>query len=151
MSQKTISSDYTNGLVYELQKAFWDERGRGARFRMTTIGRTFYTEIFKSKIIARDVDGILSTIADLLQQEGIAAKVSYKVEEKLFRIQVQGCLHRPVEEQMKAHGIEPFTCIPANMIVLAVKEKLDRVVEIAEIKFEDGVCNILLIVFDKRT
>ena len=25
--------------MYELQKAFWDERGKGARFRMTTVGR----------------------------------------------------------------------------------------------------------------
>jgi hypothetical protein len=37
-NKKTIPLDYVNGLMYELEKAFWDERGRGARFRMTTVG-----------------------------------------------------------------------------------------------------------------
>ncbi len=150
MSEKTISTNYANGLIYEMQKAFWDERGRGARFRLTTIGKTFYDEKFRPNIKATEVEGILESVSTLLQQEGIVAQVSYKTEEKLLRIQVEGCLHRQVEEQMKTHGIEPFTCVPANLIVLAIKEKLDRVVELAEIKMEDGHCSILLIVFDKK-
>ncbi|MCK7514052.1 MAG: hypothetical protein MZV70_65255 [Desulfobacterales bacterium] len=28
-------------MIFELQKAFWDERGKGARFRLTTLGRDF--------------------------------------------------------------------------------------------------------------
>jgi hypothetical protein len=51
---------------------------------------------------------------------------------------------------MVAHGIEPFTCVPANLIVLAVEDKLDRPVELAEIKLEEGACQLLLVVFDQR-
>ncbi len=47
-------------------------------------------------------------------------------------------------------GIEPFTCVPANLIVLAIEEKLDSPVEMAEIKLEDGACQLLLVLFDKR-
>jgi hypothetical protein len=33
--------------------------------------------------------------------------------------------------------VEPFTCIPANLVVLAIEEMLDRPVELAESKIED--------------
>jgi len=38
MSDKAISHEYLNGLVFDLEKAFWDERGRGCRFRMMEVG-----------------------------------------------------------------------------------------------------------------
>jgi hypothetical protein len=63
---------------------------------------------------------------------------------------VEGCIHRPVEDRMIAHGIEPFTCLPANLIVLAIEEKLDRPVELAEIKLVEGACQLLLVIFEKR-
>ena len=82
--------------------------------------------------------------------EGIAGKVDYTREDRLLRVRVEGCVHRQVEDKMAAHGIEPFTCVPANLIVLAIEEKLDRPVELAEIKLEDGACQLLLVVFDQR-
>ena len=48
MNSKKISLDYANSLMYEMQKAFWDERGKGARFRMTTVG----TRILQSRSFA---------------------------------------------------------------------------------------------------
>lgn len=150
MNTKTIPLDYVNGLVYELEKAFWDERGRGARFRMTMVG----SEYFKAKCLpliqSSELDHILQVIEGLLRDEGIAAKVSYNREDRLLRVQVEGCVHRQVEDKMIARGIEPFTCVPANLIVLAIEEKLDRPVELAEIKMEEGTCQLLLILFDKR-
>ena len=46
--------------------------------------------------------------------------------------------------------MEPFTCIPANLVVLAIEETLDRPVELAEIKVEDGACHLLLVLFESR-
>jgi hypothetical protein len=150
MNEPTIPLKYVNSLIFELEKAFWDERGRGARFRMTTVGREFFKEKCLPLIESPEIDHILHTIEGVLQREGIAGKVSYSREERLLRVQVQGCIHRQVEESMLARGIEPFTCVPANLIVLAIEEKLDRPVELAEIKLEEGFCNLLLIVFDTR-
>jgi len=65
-------------------------------------------------------------------------------------VRVKGCLHRQVEDQMIAQGIEPFTCVPANLIVLAIEEKLDLPVELAEIKVVDGACELLLVIFEQR-
>ena len=62
---------------------------------------------------------------------------------------MEGCVHRDVEQRLMGDDIEPFTCVPANLIVLAIEEKLNQPVELAEIKLEDGVCQLMLVVFDK--
>jgi len=150
MSDKAIAMDYVNDLMYELEKAFWDERGKGARFRMTTIGRQYFNDKVLPLLKSNEVEQILNTIDDVLKGEGIAARVSYNIEDRLLRVQLEGCIHQQVEARMIAKGIEPFTCVPANLIVLAIEEKLDIPVELAEIKVSEGNCHLLLVLFEKR-
>ncbi len=125
-NKKRIPLDYVNGLIYELEKAFWDERGRGARFRMTTVGREYYQDRVRPLLHSDELEYILKTIQDMLQKDGISGQVSYDQDGRLLRVIVEGCIHRQVEERMTERGVEPFTCVPANLIVLAVEEKLDR-------------------------
>jgi hypothetical protein len=150
MNNRTVPLDYTNALMYELEKAFWDERGKGARFRMMNVGQQYYTDKIKPLLKTADVDEIIQRVGDVLKGEGIAAEVSYSKEDRLLRVSVKGCLHRQVEERMMAKEIEPFTCVPANLIVLALEEKLDVPVELAEIKVVEGICQLLLVMFEKR-
>ena len=150
MNNKNVPLDYANSLIYELEKAFWDERGKGARFRMTKVGFQYFDEKVRPLLQSTEIEDILEKIAGVLQNEGIVANVSYSREERLLRVSVKGCIHRPVEERMLAKGVEPFTCVPANLIVLAIEEKLDIPVELAEIKVEDGACQLLLVMFEKR-
>jgi hypothetical protein len=150
MNSKTIPLDYANAFIYDLEKAFWDERGKGARFRTTTVGREYFKDKCLPLIQSSELDHILDTIENALQREGIVGQVSYDREDRLLRVGVEGCVHRQVEEKMMARGVEPFTCVPANLIVLAIEEKLDRPVELAEIKLEEGACQLLLILFDQR-
>src|SRR4030043_1205449 len=149
-NKKMIPLDYVNGLMYELEKAFWDERGRGARFRMTTVGRKYYRDQVRPLLQSTELDHILKTVQGVLQTEGITGKVSYDIDGRLLRVNVERCIHEQVEERMLAHGIEPFTCVPANLIVLAIEEKLDRPVELAEIKMDQSGCHLLLVLFDQR-
>jgi hypothetical protein len=150
MNNKNVPLDYANSLMYELEKAFWDERGKGARFRMTKVGYQYFDEKVRPLLQSTEVEDILEKISGVLQSEGIVANVSYSKEERLLRVSVKSCIHRPVEERMLAKGVEPFTCVPANLIVLAIEEKLDIPVELAEIKVEDGACQLLLVMFEKR-
>ena len=62
MKSEQVSLSYVNNLVYELEKAFWDERGRGARFRMTTVGREYFRERCLPLLVAPDADELLKTI-----------------------------------------------------------------------------------------
>jgi hypothetical protein len=150
MNNKMIPLDYVNDLVYELEKAFWDERGKGARFRLTNLGSEYFRNKCLPLLQSADLDHILQTIGDVLQGEGIVGKVSYDREERLLRVRVEGCMHRLVEDKMTGAGIEPFTCVPANMIALAIERKSDRPVELAAIKLEEGACQLLLVVFEQR-
>ena len=150
MNNNNVPLSYVNSLMYELEKAFWDERGKGARFRMTKVGDQYFNDKIKPLLDTAEVDEILKKIQGVLQSEGIVTDISYDREERLLKVSVKGCIHRPVEERMLAKGIEPFTCIPANLIVLAIEEKLDIPVELAEIKMEEGVCKLLLVLFEKR-
>lgn len=150
MSQLTIPLDYANSLMYELEKAFWDERGKGARFRMTKVGNQYFEDKVRPLLSSTEVLDILEKIRGVLKGEGIVTEVSYSQEERLLKVSVQGCIHRVVEEKMLAKEVEPFTCIPANLIVLAIEEKLDVPAELAEIKIEDGICKLLLVLFEKR-
>lgn len=150
MSDQTVTIDYANSLIYELQKAFWDERGKGARFRTTKVGNQYFEEKVRPLLQSTEIEDIVEKIGGVLQSEGIAANVSYSREERLLKIGVKGCIHKPVEERLVARGVEPFTCVPANLIVLAIEEKLDVPVELAEIKVEEGTCQLLLVVFEKR-
>jgi hypothetical protein len=148
--KKMIPLDYANGLMYELEKAFWDERGRGARFRMTTIGRKYYRDRVRPLLQSAELEHILKIVQDVLQTEGIVGQVSYDLDGRLMRVSVARCIHEQVEERMTAHGIEPFTCVPANLIVLAIEEKLDRPVELAEIKRDENGCHLLMVLFERR-
>ena len=150
MSSNDVPLDYVNSIVYDLQKAFWDERGRGARFRVTTVGRDYFLGKCLPRIKTPDVETIIGTIEQILEEEGIVASISHEVDGRLLRLKVQGCLHESVEQRLVAKGVEPFTCIPANLVVLAIEETLDRPVELAGIKIEDGVCHLLLVLFESR-
>jgi hypothetical protein len=76
--------------------------------------------------------------------------VSTERDGRLLRVRIEGCAHRAVEDRLAAQETKPFTCVPANLIVLAVEEKLDRPAELAEIKLEDGACHVLIVLFDQR-
>jgi hypothetical protein len=150
MSSQGVSLDYVNSIVYDLEKAFWDERGKGARFRVTTVGRDYFLNKCLPRIETREVELIIETVEQVMREEGIVANISHEIDGKLLRLNVQGCLHEAVEQRMVAKGVEPFTCIPANLVVLAIEETLDRPVELAEIRVEDGSCHLLLALFESR-
>jgi hypothetical protein len=137
-------------LIYELEKAFWDERGRGARFRMTTVGRKYYRDRIRPQLQSIELEHIIKAVQEALETDGITGQVAYDIDGRLLRVSVNGCIHEQVEERMTSHGIEPFTCVPANLIVLAIEEKLDRPVELAEIKQDSNGCHLLLVLFDRR-
>jgi hypothetical protein len=40
--------------------------------------------------------------------------------------------------------------LPINLVVLAIEEIWDRPVELAEVKIEEGYCQLLVVLFDKR-
>jgi hypothetical protein len=150
MNNRSIPLDYANNLIYEIQKAFWDERGKGARFRLTTIGRDFFIEKVQSRIKSNSIEGIVKEVTVILKEEGILNNGSIEVEDQLIRIKMNSCLHRPIEDKLAILNIEPCSCLPANICALAITDQLKLPVELAELKLESGYCHALLIVFENK-
>jgi hypothetical protein len=150
MNKKAMSREYANDLIFELEKAFWDERGKGARFRVTTVGRQFFNAKCLPRLQSTEIEDMIHTVEAALKEEGVVGQITAERDGRKLRVRVQGCAHRPVEDMMVTNGAKPYACVPANLIVLAIEEKLDRPVELAEIKLEDGACNLLLVLFDER-
>ena len=63
MNNKNVPLDYANSLMYELEKAFWDERGKGARFRMTKVGYQYFDEKVRPLLQSTEIEDILEKIA----------------------------------------------------------------------------------------
>ncbi len=59
MNDRKLSLEYINSVLYDLEKAFWDERGRGARFRVTTVGRDYFLDKCLPRIQSQDLDTII--------------------------------------------------------------------------------------------
>ncbi len=151
MNSKPLPLAYTNCLVYDLEKAFWDERGKGARFRMMKLGNAYFRDRLMSMIQVEEIDPIVEAVGDVLKADGVIAESACARDGRLLRVKFGGCAHLQVENEMVANGIEPMACIPANLIVMAVEEKLDCPVEVAEIKVDGGECQLTLVVFEKRS
>ena len=150
MSDKMVPLDYVNNLVYELEKAFWDERGKGARFRLTNIGQQYFKDKVLPQVQSNEVEQILDAVGSVLKNDGLIDEFSYSIEERMLRVQIKGYIHLQVDERMSEMGIEPLASVPGNLIALAIEEKLDVPVELAEIKVTEGVCELLLVMFEKR-
>lgn len=146
----TIPLAYANSLIFELEKAFYDERGKGARFRTTLVGEQYFNERCAPCLLSEKLEDIVDVIKTAVAADGLAEGFDCRTEERLLRVHVEGCVHRSVDARMLAVGVQPFTCVPANLLALAVDSKLDRPVELAEIKLEGCGCDFTLVLFDKR-
>ena len=67
MNNNNVPLDYANSLMYELEKAFWDERGKGARFRMTKVGYQYFDEKVRPLLKSTEVE-------DIMEKMGCASK-----------------------------------------------------------------------------
>ncbi len=117
MNDQTISREYANDIIFELEKAFWDERGKGARFRVTTVGSDFFRTRCLPELQSVEIEEIVQAVERALQEEGIVKQVSVEIDGRLLRVRIEGCAHRSVEDRLVAQGTKPFTCVPANLIV----------------------------------
>jgi hypothetical protein len=150
MNKETISKDYANDMIFELEKAFWDERGKGARFRLTALGRDFFKTKCLPKLQSTEIDDMVRTIEGVLKENSIVGGMSIEIDGRLLRVRIEGCVHRPVEDRLLTQETKPFACMPANMITLAIDSKLNRPSELAEIKLAESACEILIVLFDKK-
>jgi hypothetical protein len=145
-----VSIDYVNGILFDLEKAFWDERGKGTRHRTNAVGRTYFKDRFFQSLKSAPLLDMAEIVEQPLKGDGIIRRMSAETDGRMLFLSVEGCAHRPVEERMASYGIHPFTCVVANQMIQAVEQVLDRPIELVGVKLEVGLCAVQLVLFDKR-
>lgn len=143
-----IDSLYFRDIVSSLEKVLYYERGRGAYFRATLVGKDFIDD---KRIQGTTSEEVIESCVKVMREKGIVKDAS-SIKDKngtLFTFEIEGCMHLPIEARLKEEGVPTYICPPVNMILYKIREILDLAVEIADITVnqEDGRCTIRVVVF----
>ena len=146
-----IDSYYFRDIVSALEKALYYERGRGAYFRATMIGKDF---INRKSIEGNTAEEVIESCVKVLREDKVMKNANYKKNENgtLFTFEMADCLHLPIEAILKEEGVPAYVCPPINMILYKIREIMDLAVEIADITVNQdiGRCIVRVVVFKQE-
>ncbi len=134
MNLDNISSN----LIYEIQKAFFDERGEGARYRMVRIGVEYVEKELGKNL--KDMD----TLLDGLKKLGFVEDISFSEEDVLADIEVKGCAFKQVRDLFMDKGLQPLSCPVANIVMDYLEKQTGLSPERLPISREGNVCKVSL-------
>ena len=131
-----------------LAKSLFYERGRGACFRATMIGRDY---IDRHEIQGDTSEAVIENCIDVLVENNLIENATYQKDESdsFFSFEVQGCAHLPVEAWLEKEGVPAFICPPINMILYKIRQRIGLAVEIADIAVhqKEGKCIVRVVIF----
>ncbi|MEJ2099570.1 MAG: hypothetical protein P8X68_06295 [Desulfobacterales bacterium] len=143
-----IDQTYFQDTFAALAKSLYYERGRGAYFRVTMVGRDY---IDRREIKGNTSETVIGNCIDVLVENNIIGKATYKKDasDTFFTFEVKGCAHLPVEAWLKDEGVPAFVCPPINMILYKIRQHIDLAVEIADITVDqkEGRCIVRVVIF----
>jgi hypothetical protein len=131
----SLMDKFKDTLIYEAQKEFYDERGRGARYRMTTVGVSFFKDTVAN---LKDTSGLLKW----MQDNGFIEEAEMEEDNVSVTIRVKGCCLKNITEGFTRRGKQPLSCPIANVVMYSMEQNGSMPPEIIPIEFEDGVCRI---------
>jgi hypothetical protein len=143
-----IDRTYFEDNFAALAKSLFYERGLGASFRATMVGRDY---IDRHEIKGAASEAVIENCIDVLVENNIIEKATYQKDESdsFFTFEVKGCAHLPVEARLKEEGVPAFVCPPINMILYKIRQLIGLAVEIADITVhqEEGKCIVRVVIF----
>ena len=146
-----IDRTYFQDTFSALAKSLYYERGRGAYFRATMVGRDY---IDRREIKGDTSDEVIENCIDVLVENNIIVKATYQKDKSdtFFTFEVNGCAHLPVEAWLQEEGVPAFVCPPINMILYKIRQLIGLAVEIADIAVhqEDGKCVVRVVIFKQQ-
>lgn len=131
----SLMDQFKDTLIFESQKEFYDERGRGARYRMTTVGVSFFKEAVKD---LKDTDSLIKW----LQDNGFVENIEKEEDNVSITIKVKGCCLKNITEGFTKQDKQPLSCPIANVFMYSMEQNGSMPPEITPIEFEGGVCRI---------
>jgi len=133
----SIIDRFKNTLIYETQKEFYDERGRGARYRMTTVGVSFFKKEIKG---LKEMEDVLVWLKD----NDFVENIDLAEDNLSVTLKVRGCCLKSVTDEFRKKNRQPLSCPIANLIMYTMEKNGSMPPEILPVDFEGAVCKVRL-------
>lgn len=138
VSNMSQIENFKDLLLFEIQKVFYDERGRGARYRLTTAGVAYLQEQLKDKA------GDIGAVKSWLTGNGFAEAVRLDEDAISLKITVADCCLKNIRDHFTSAGMQPLGCPIANVFMNALELDSGLSPELLPIKFEGGACELTM-------
>lgn len=152
---KSLPADYVNGLVFDLEKHFWIERGGGTRFRTPTVGWN-YLEAHRRRLSSGGtVEGCIDVVREFLLENRVVDEFNCELSNatalegsptfshiQIAESTIRGCAHLSIEKKMVEEGLQPYVCPCANTFSYSVRKACAIWAELATIKIHGDVCKV---------
>ena len=123
-------------LLYEVQKAFYDERGKGARYRLTLVGVEYIMSELGEKAYDKTV------LMHWMKEKGFFEDIEYTEDEFVFMAKVKNCSLMGIREGFNSKGMQPLSCPIGNMIMNALEHENGFAPELMPIDMGAGYCGL---------
>ena len=131
----SILNEYKDSLLFEYQNEFWNERGKGARYRLTLVG----TEYLATKL--KDPADV-AEIIDLFKKEGFCSGIEMTEDGYAIRLEVSGCAFRHIRDSFMDQNLQPLSCPIVNALMRAIEIKTGLAPELLPIAREGNKCMV---------
>lgn len=130
---------FKDELIFEVQKEFWNERGKGARYRLTRIGVDFAERELGEKI--KDKENIKKWLID----NGFCEDIDITENEISMTMIVKNCSLLEIKNMFKKANIKPLSCPLANIFMYCLELNSGLLPELLPIEEdENGNCKVTL-------
>ena len=131
----SVLSEYKDSLLFEYQNEFWNERGRGARYRLMLVGTDYLAGKLKDP---SDVDEIV----EFYKKEGFCGAIEMTEDVYSIRLVVSDCAFLPTRDKFMDQDLQPLSCPIVNGLMRAIELKTGLAPELLPIAREGNRCMV---------
>jgi len=129
-------NNFKDQLLFEVQKAFYDERGKGARYRLTLTGVPY----IKSQLGDKATDK--KSLKNWLIDNKFCEEIEIEEDELQFNAKVKNCCLQNIRDAFDSKGTQPLSCPIANMFMYAIEQENGLSPELLPIDIDKEYCGI---------
>ena len=129
-------NNFKDQILFEVQKAFYDERGKGARYRLTLAGVPY----IKSQLGDKATDKV--ALKNWLKENNFCEEIETEEDELQFKVIVKNCCLQNIRDGFHEKGMQPLSCPIANMFMYAIEQENGLSPELLPIGIDNEYCGI---------
>lgn len=137
----TENTNFKDTLFYESIKEFWNERGRGAKYRLTKTGVSFFKD--KMKLDGSKEEN-MEEFKKYLMDNHYCSSVTYNEEDFSISVNIENCCLKNIRENYENDNMEILCCPIANMFMEILEMASGMSPELLPIEANQEKCKLVM-------